>query len=904
MLITAGSLVGFVAFAGAVIVWTRFQAINVPPDQAVKAMPREELVATGSSLLLIFGFFGVLTVLAAYLVDRSGRATPGMVRWLLAVLAVEGVTAVILTEHLSPGRTVVIATMFLFPVFLTFLLTFVPILTRFEDELAARESETLAPKIPLLQQRHNRQWIKRDQLRPMGAALACGAVSAGLLVGLEPALTDFVAYLAFGLALAALILALVGLVPVIRRLWRIWKEQMEARESARAAKARPRVEVLPVHRPQRFYFRSLGIALSWGLMLVAVVLPALVLWQFWLAISLGVAVALTGSLWRIAVLPKPGFMWFGLAVFLSVPLFGTLTLMARNLAHPQVQPMALIRSSDGPDEAIQGLYVTEGDDRIYFAEVATEGCRNEVTPTSGRLLWVPKSEVVAMSLGPLESVEQASRSALEMSYALTPAVETPAGTEVSLTSAEKQSGKRVGEAVPSENDHRLENAGPAVQPNFGAGLSLSPEEAAPGEIVTLTMSSPNGGGFGRFRSGKTLRLGGVRADVVKVGARSAERAEYVETESGHLLRLEKDEPYVERGSEYVPLSKARGGPRQPQYLKLADRSVVSVREGEKKLSPYLKLEEGTTAPLLDGDPEVVLRESADEPGTKLDHQPLSQAWYRNRIQFVVPENAATGTVSVECRQLAGQPLLRVDHAPKARIVVRMVPGSGRVTLDSSHSSDEDSKDLTRRWTVGGLRRGHSTTMSADLPPRLHPYAVTLAVTDQSGEEDTTTVRLLRLPAWFFALDRAAPEDGPEIEDAAGVLRQLAKRATPAAIEVVGNADDTGGSHHNMVLSMRRAENVRDALLPGGSTATAAESSAVEVPVTTLAYGEGCPLDSRGGMRPRNRRVDVFVLDPGVRVVSPAGCHPGRFESTRRYLPAPSVDGSGSGAAGAAASSEH
>jgi TRAP-type C4-dicarboxylate transport system permease small subunit len=142
LIITAGSLIGFVAFAGAVIVWTRFQAINVPPDQAVKAMPREELVATGSSLLLIFGFFGVLAVLATYLVDRSGRATPGMVRWLLVPLGAEGIAAVILTENLSPGRTVVIAILFLFPVLITFLLTFVPILTRFEDELAARKSET------------------------------------------------------------------------------------------------------------------------------------------------------------------------------------------------------------------------------------------------------------------------------------------------------------------------------------------------------------------------------------------------------------------------------------------------------------------------------------------------------------------------------------------------------------------------------------------------------------------------------------------------------------------------------------------------------------------------------------------------------------------------------------------
>jgi outer membrane protein OmpA-like peptidoglycan-associated protein len=695
----------------------------------------------------------------------------------------------------------------------------------------------------------------------------------------------------YALAVTASGLALTGLIPVVKELWRIWDKRRREEESAEKAARRTETTTPALHRPQRFYFRSTGVALVWGLMLVGVMLPALVLLQFWLGVSLGVAVVLTGGLWRIAVLEKEnsGFMWFGLAVFLSVPLFGTLTLMARNLAHPQVQPMALIRSTDGPDEAIQGLYVTEGDDRIYFADVATEGCRNKVTPTSGRLLWVPKSEVVAMSLGPLESVEQASQSALEMSYALTPNVETPAGTGVSLTKAEKRSSKNIARAEPSEHDQRLENAGSAVRRDFGAGLRLSPEEAAPGEVVTLTMSSPNGGGFGRSRSGKTLRLGGVQADVVKVSARSAERAEYVETASGHLLRLDKDEPYVHiQGKKYVPLSEAGDHPRQPQFLKLVDRSVIRVKEGKKRSqeSPaFLKLREGTDALLLARHPAVVLRAGPNGLETKpekLNPHPMSQAWYRNRIEFVVPENAATGSVTVECRQLAGQPLLRVDHAPKARIVARMEPGSERVTLDSSHSSDEDGKGLTRRWVVAGLRRGHKTTMSADLPPRLRPYTVMLTVTDGGGQENTATLDLLRLPASFFALDKAAPENVPEIKRAARAMEHTSEAAPPTAVEIIGNADDTGGTHHNVVLSLRRADNVRNALLP--VKGAGAGSKGIEVTVTTVAYGEGCPVDPRGGMRPRNRRVDVFVLDAGVRVISPVGCHPGRLESSRRFLP--------------------
>src|SRR6185437_8519938 len=107
VLLTGAGLLGFVAFAGAVIVWTRFEAIEVPPDQAVKAVPRDELVASGASLLLIFGFFGVLAVLATYLVDRGGRATPGVSRVLLALVALEGVIGLVLTGDLSMRSVVV-----------------------------------------------------------------------------------------------------------------------------------------------------------------------------------------------------------------------------------------------------------------------------------------------------------------------------------------------------------------------------------------------------------------------------------------------------------------------------------------------------------------------------------------------------------------------------------------------------------------------------------------------------------------------------------------------------------------------------------------------------------------------------------------------------------------------------
>jgi hypothetical protein len=277
--------------------------------------------------------------------------------------------------------------------------------------------------------------------------------------------------------------------------------------------------------------------------------------QSWLAISFAAAFILTAGVWRVAVLSSTRFTWYGLAVFVSVPLFGTCTLMVRNVADPQVQPMALIRTTDGPGESIQGIYVTEASDRVYFASIATEGCREEVTPDSGRLQWVPKGEVVAMSVGPLQDIDKAGKAAIEMANALTPSIETPNGEQVSPSpsgaaepeapkedegkgdgeeedeaeSKEDEGGEtegkggeggqgkgeegggkgeegqgkeeeggdkeeeagEQGEAKAVTLDRRLAGAGPAIRPNFGTGLKLVPAAAQPGDVVELRMSAPN-----------------------------------------------------------------------------------------------------------------------------------------------------------------------------------------------------------------------------------------------------------------------------------------------------------------------------------------------------------------------------------------------------------------------------
>ena len=937
VLLTGASLIGFVAFAGGVIVWTRFSAARVPPDQAVNAVPRDELVAIGSSLLLLFGFFGVMALVGAFLVDRGGRATPGMARALLVFFLVEGVTTIIVADGISLIRTIAVAALFALPVAAAIWATWVASFVSLEDDLPTREGERpgrrgygmfllegakkpSGPKLPRGGFRGALRWVRarRELLVVHAPVVAVGVgVVGGVLVELALG-----AGLALSIWLGLSFLAFLGLalhrshelgLELRRELDESREEIMEERlEKAEAeegwgsdqglVEAERRLN----ERPMRLELKLNGVVLMLLALLASVALPYALLGKFWVGVSIGAAAALTSALWRISMLSVDRVVWFGVAVFISVPLFGTLTAMARNIDDPQVQPMALIRNTDGPDEAIQGLYVTEADDRVYFATVATEGCTDELTPNSGRLEWVPKSEVVAMSVGPLQSVKDAAASALEMSYALTPAVETPAGSgsEDGFTAGEEPAAG-VAPAPPLVTlDKRLEDAGPAVRPFYGAGLSLTPDNASPGQPVTLRMSAPNNNdevhGFGRTRNGHTLRVGGVRATIAKELAHRADTAEYVETVQGALLRLEKGEPYIKGGGgRYERLTDLDSEPEKERFFKLVDHRVLSVDEQKMgELSGegdeegiYLPIEIGPSGIPSLAHPEWVVKllgpaEGGGEPGkpksTHLEPRPKAQAWHEREIRFLVPDNVATGAVTVECSQLAGQPLLRVAHKPEARISVRMHAGSTRVSFDSGRSSDADDESISRRWNVSGLRRGNLPSMSIDLPPRPRAYIVRMTATDESGRTDTAELRLLRLPVSLFGPNEARPHNDPVLSEAKETLEAAARERAPAAIEIDGYADDPGTGRHNVHLSLRRAERVRERLprKPGISV-----QGGAEIPVRTLAYGQECPAVPGPSHSRGNRRVDVFVLEQGVSMTPPANCHPRRFQSTEWKLPA-------------------
>jgi hypothetical protein len=126
----------------------------------------------------------------------------------------------------------------------------------------------------------------------------------------------------------------------------------------------------------------------------------------WIAYILAVVVFL-GLANLLVARATTRFAWYGITVFLSVLLFGASLSIARTMRTPKVQPAALVRKSD--DVAICGIYITQTDDRVYLGRVEPDG--NQAQDGTGRMFWVPVSDVDVVSVGPLQKIEKAKERA-------------------------------------------------------------------------------------------------------------------------------------------------------------------------------------------------------------------------------------------------------------------------------------------------------------------------------------------------------------------------------------------------------------------------------------------------------------------------------------------------------------
>jgi hypothetical protein len=76
---TGVGVTGAVVVVGAAIFWARFDAIGVPPVQAVTAIPRTELLVQGAQEMIIFVLIGLGAALLIALADPRGTITYGTI---------------------------------------------------------------------------------------------------------------------------------------------------------------------------------------------------------------------------------------------------------------------------------------------------------------------------------------------------------------------------------------------------------------------------------------------------------------------------------------------------------------------------------------------------------------------------------------------------------------------------------------------------------------------------------------------------------------------------------------------------------------------------------------------------------------------------------------------------------
>jgi hypothetical protein len=152
---------------------------------------------------------------------------------------------------------------------------------------------------------------------------------------------------------------------------------------------------------------------------------------------LGVTLLIGGVLGAICLLigdreGTTGFVDYGLAIFVSVVVFGGATQAMKARYDPKVQPAAAIRADDPPGGGLCGIYVTENDKRLYLARIEPNAHDKRLpVHDSGRIFFVPHDDIVALAIGPpmplRDALDRAAALRRELSHDAIP-TKPPAAT--------------------------------------------------------------------------------------------------------------------------------------------------------------------------------------------------------------------------------------------------------------------------------------------------------------------------------------------------------------------------------------------------------------------------------------------------------------------------------------------
>jgi outer membrane protein OmpA-like peptidoglycan-associated protein len=267
----------------------------------------------------------------------------------------------------------------------------------------------------------------------------------------------------------------------------------------------PKVDDHPIYRLSRR-----GRKRMLALVAVLLIVVGVDLWEWWPPVAIGCAALLAVVDFWVADRTPTRFFPYAVAVFASVFAFGAAAGIVRFLGAPLVQPIALIRSVNGSRIAMQALYVTEDDKKLWLASVATVGCgREQLRRSSGRLFSVPMNQVVASQLGPMQRVKTAAVAAPRMAEQLAASRGlTGAGDRAALASAGTGGGDRaaLASAGTAGGGRVAIDEAPAVRQEPEV-TSVTPHQGPTGWFLDIT-----GKGFGREDG--VVRVGGATAPIV------------------------------------------------------------------------------------------------------------------------------------------------------------------------------------------------------------------------------------------------------------------------------------------------------------------------------------------------------------------------------------------------------
>jgi hypothetical protein len=343
-------VVGFVAVVGGMVVWIRFDSLHLPADTVVASIPRTTLIVLGLATLIPFIVLGLFAVLLAYLF-AADNLVPS-VPWRDVADAWSG------TESPATSEPTVA---------IDGIGSQLEQLSQNAAEIARRSGSAAEfGRTKVVANEH-------DRLKELRRTFA---KTSSELSSLAPEQQE-----ALAAAKSTTEAALVDAKADIRR----------AKELAERTRRRSLVT---------WILTILGLALIElaTVFLVGAPSPVQDIMLFFIGAFLAFGTLLVG-------LRTSGFVAFGVAIFMSVLLFGTATTLLRTYHVPKVQATAVLRA--GHDPGLTGYFVADTSESVYLVRISATQQGAHFATSFPRLVVVPQSNVVAMEVGPLEPPQEA-----------------------------------------------------------------------------------------------------------------------------------------------------------------------------------------------------------------------------------------------------------------------------------------------------------------------------------------------------------------------------------------------------------------------------------------------------------------------------------------------------------------